>query len=112
MKCEWCGTANLAPGEECLSCGLYNAAVEAQQAAAKRIALDFHPSAKDAWLNEYGVFADVEGIKRQVGTPEQAAPFVALTSATRKVTTFWQPAHRDVRPNQEPVRVASDEGRG
>lgn len=73
----------------CPSCELYNAAVHAQQAAADHIAKSFHRKATGAWLNEHGAFADIKGIKRQVGSPEQAAPFVALTGAARRVITFY-----------------------
>lgn len=83
-----CGRAYARNGT-CPSCELYNAAVEAQQVAAQRIARAFHKRAIGAWLNEHGVFADINGIKRQVGSPEQAAPFVALTGAARRVITFY-----------------------
>ena len=75
----------------CPSCDLYNAAVNAQQVAAFRIAQSRFPRVEEseAWLNEHGVFAYVDGIARQVGTEEEAAPFVALTGAARKVTVFW-----------------------
>lgn len=86
-----CGRSYLRNGT-CPSCELYNAAVMAQQTAANHIAKAYHLSATGAWLNEHGVFADIKGIKRQVGTPEQAAPFVALTSAARRVITFYDAA--------------------
>lgn len=91
-RCD-CGTEmviNIPKVLTCPSCDLYNAAVRAQQAAAKEIASAYHVRAKDAWLNQYGVFADIDGIKRQIGTPEQAAPFAALTAAARKVKAFWK----------------------
>ena len=37
-----------------------------------------------------GVFAKVDGM-RKTGSAEEAAPFVALTGAARKVTKFWRP---------------------
>jgi len=86
-RCDFCNTTLRA--DACPSCELYNAAVDAQRAAANRIARDYHPNAKDAWLNRYGVFAWIDGVTRQVGTPEQAAPFDALTGAARKVTGFY-----------------------
>lgn len=76
--------------DTCPSCDLYNAAVHAQKAAAQRIAKDFDHRARDAWLNEHGVFAWIGASTAQVGTREQAAPFVALTGAARRVITFQE----------------------
>jgi hypothetical protein len=86
-SCAACGRA-LAPDEACPSCLLYNAAVAAQHAAAKQIANDHVPPAKDAWLNEHGVFGWVGGVCKQIGTKQMAAPFVALTGQARRVIAF------------------------
>jgi len=103
MRCEYCNTDMIPlpvkkgrrPWYECPSCTLYNAAVAAQKAAAACIAKAFDPTATDAWLNEYGVFAWINSpaghrVCDQVGTKEEAAPFVALTGGARKVTAFWK----------------------
>lgn len=87
MRCEYDGT-ELTPRERCPSCELYNAGVMAQQAAAAHIAMSYHLRAKDAWLNDHGVFAWIDGVTVQVGTPEQAAPFIDVTRAARRVTEF------------------------
>jgi len=84
MRCEMCN-CELNSSDECPSCNLYNAAVRAQQAAAKQIAEDFNPRADRAWLNEHGVFAYLDGVTVQPGTPAMAAPFVALTAVVRTV---------------------------
>lgn len=86
-RCEYCNHP-LNCWDTCDSCDLYNAAVAAQKAAAQHIAISFDDDAKDAWLNEYGVFAWVNGVVQQVGTPEQSAPFVALSGQARKVKKF------------------------
>lgn len=64
---------------DCQACGLYNAAVAAQNAAANRIAKDTDPRAVNAWLNEFGVFAWVNGVTVQLAPAYHAAPFAALT---------------------------------
>lgn len=87
-RCEFCTVYFDAKRETCPSCALYDAAVQAQHVAATAIAHRQYARASGAWLNEYGVFADINGIKMQVGTPEEAAPFVALTGAARRVTEF------------------------
>lgn len=81
-RCTWCGYP--LEGMRCRSCELYNAAVNAQQAAARTIAETRHPGAKDAFLNSHGIMAWVGGVCRQVGTAEEAAPFARLTSEARK----------------------------
>lgn len=88
INCEFCTVYYDPERETCPSCALYDAAVRAQQVAAQNIACRQHSRATRAWLNEYGVFAFIDGISMQVGTPEEAAPFVALTSAARRVTEF------------------------
>jgi hypothetical protein len=92
MRCEFCCThlvKRASTGDwHCPSCELYNAAVAALKAAAESIARNRQPKAKDAWLNEYGVFAWVDGVVTQLGAPEETAPFVALTKAATRVTTF------------------------
>ena len=92
MRCEFCSTTLVkreSTGDwHCPSCELYNAAVAALKAAAGSIARNRQPKAKDAWLNEYGVFAWVDGVVMQLGAPEEAAPFNALTGAAARVTTF------------------------
>jgi hypothetical protein len=105
MYCEFCGGSEFEkiPSERrevCSSCELYNTAVAAQKAAAHDLATRRYPDAKDAWLNEHGVFARVDGIAIQLGSPEEAAPFVALTAAARRVKVF-QP-----RPAAKPTRAA------
>lgn len=80
--CMWWKTRNSACG-----CSLYNAGVAAQNAAAQSIADARHPGAQGAWLNEYGVFAVVNGVSQQVGTAQEAAPFVALTSQMNRVAS-------------------------
>ena len=91
-RCEYDG-AEVVNGY-CPSCELYNAGVHAQQAGASYLAKQKHPRAVHAWLNEYGVFAWVNGVSLQVGTPEEAAPFVELTAAARRVKTFAAPLDR------------------
>ena len=93
MRCEFCGGAEFEkiPGERrevCSSCELYNTAVAAQKAAAHDLATRRYPGAVGAWLNEYGIFAHVGDQAIQVGSPEEAAPFVALTDAARRVKVF------------------------
>lgn len=73
----------------CRACELYDATVAARQAAAQSIATARFPGAKDAWLNALGIWAWVDDECRSVGTPEEAAPFVALVDAARKVSAFW-----------------------
>lgn len=84
-RCYWCGTEPR--NGRCASCDLYNAAVDAQKAAAHSLATARHPNAKDAFLNEYGVMAWVGGVCKQVGSPDEAAPFARLTGEARKVRT-------------------------
>lgn len=91
MKCEHDGMA-LNRGERCPSCTLYNAAVTAINTAAKEIATAYDSRARDAWMNGHGVFAWIGDAIAQVGSPEQAAPFVALTGACRRVITFKRKA--------------------
>jgi hypothetical protein len=92
MRCEFCCTTlvkRASTGDRhCPSCELYNAAVAGLKAAADSIARNRQPKAKDAWLNEYGVFAWVDGVVMQLGSPEETAPFVALTKAATRVTAF------------------------
>lgn len=83
MICEDCGIQLV--GNVCPSCELYNAAVAAQHAAAESIAKSAHPDAERAWLNQYGVFAWVDGVSQEVAGPNVSAPFVALTQAARDV---------------------------
>lgn len=78
----------------CPSCELYSAAVHAQKTAAQHIASEKVPGARDAWLNEYGVFAYVDGVSVQVGTPEEAAPFDQMTNAACRVVKFMEPPPR------------------
>jgi len=91
-KCERDG--NTVTNGYCPSCELYNAAVHAQRTAAQYIAKQKAPGAKRAWLNAYGVFAWVDGVAVQLGTPEEAAPFSGLTTATILVTKFREPPPR------------------
>ncbi len=92
-RCDYCSTwlVKLAATRDwhCPSCELYNAAVAGMKAAADSIARSRRPTAKDAWLNEYGIFARVDGVTMQLGTPAESAPFVALTGAARQVGAFW-----------------------
>jgi len=93
MRCEFCDGSvfERIPGERrevCSSCELYNTAVAAQKAAANDLATRRYSGAEDAWLNEYGIFARVDGKAIRVGSPEEAAPFVALTEAARRVRVF------------------------
>ncbi len=105
MICEHCSTELV--DDECPSCDLYSAAVAAQQAAAQHIAKRRFPKAEGAILNEYGgVLAWVDGKFIQVGTIEEAMPFVALTRAVRYVTVFWKPP-----APPRPPRRASARGR-
>jgi hypothetical protein len=92
MRCEYCNHPFRTDQDGdfvCDSCDLYNAAVAAQKAAAQHIATAFDRRAKNAWLNEFGVFAQIgELMAVQVGTPEQAAPFFELTGEARRVKKF------------------------
>ena len=85
LQIEWtCGCGKrMSQCELCPSCVLYNAAVAAQKAAADSVAREQNPNAKDAWLNEHGIFAFVDGVATQVADARAAAPFVALTAAAR-----------------------------
>lgn len=87
-KCEGCGSYLRDDDHGCSSCELYNAAVTAVNAAAQEIATNFHVAARDAWLNEHGVFAWIGKKTVQVGTPYEAAPFMKLITAARGVVTF------------------------
>jgi hypothetical protein len=89
----------------CPSCELYNAAVHAQQEAARYIATSKVSAAAGAWLNEYGVFAWVDGKTVQLGSKEEAAPFAALTGATIRVKTFC------ARPTRSKTNDAGDAAR-
>jgi hypothetical protein len=86
MICESCNT-ELFRGV-CPSCDLYDAAVAAQRAAAEWIARSKNPRAERAWLNQYGVFAFVDGVAAQLASAEEAAPFAALTTQARQVRVF------------------------
>ncbi len=90
MKCEYDGMA-LTKGERCPSCVLYNAAITAINVAADEIAKAYDRTARDAWMNDHGIYAWIGNVTVMVGSPEQAAPFVALTGATRRVITFRRP---------------------
>jgi len=84
MRCEYCGTKRNTDGG-CASCLLYNAAVVAIDAAAQEIANERAPGSR-GWMNEYGIFASCkDGVQRQIGSPEEAAPFCGLTAAARRV---------------------------
>ena len=100
-RCDFCNRT-LTEWDTCDACDLYNAAVAAQKAAAQSVALSFDDGATDAWLNQYGVFAWVDGVTMQVGTPEQAAPFVALTGQSRRVTAFWRARTMSDTPTSHP----------
>lgn len=90
-RCESCGSELVALPKKskrhvqrytCPACELYNAAVHAIDAAARRLAEQRYPGAKlgRCWVNEYGFFAHVNGICERVGSEKEAAPFAALTS--------------------------------
>ncbi|HEX6053723.1 MAG TPA: hypothetical protein VFZ21_30850 [Gemmatimonadaceae bacterium] len=83
-RCEYDGHEHDAE-KECPSCQLYSAAVAAQGAAAQSLAVarGADPGAR-TWLNEYGIFGQVDGSYVEVGTREEAAPFVALTANPRR----------------------------
>lgn len=99
--CEQCGQQLV--DNVCLSgCLLYNAAVTAAKVAAQHIASARLPGARDAYLNEYGIFAWVflpkpgksrsksdPGVLVQIGSAEEAAPFDRLTTVAIKVKKFW-----------------------
>lgn len=74
----------------CESCERYNAAVKAQQAAADHFAMTriHHPALPiQAHLNVFGAFGrNSKGVSAQTATPEEAAPFVALTTEARKAS--------------------------
>jgi hypothetical protein len=85
VTCEFCGHP-LRDHRSCPSCELYNAAVEAQQAAAHSLAM---PRSKckprdRAWLNEFGAFVQTDTTV-QVATAEEVAPFAQLTTRAREV---------------------------
>jgi hypothetical protein len=102
MRCAFCSTpcVKRATKWRCPSCDLYAAAIDAQQAAANSIARSRSPKAKYAFLNEYGVFAWVGDVLMQLGSPEEAAPFKALTQAAIRVTAFM---------DEEPISGSTDE---
>lgn len=83
-SCIHCGE-RLAGGAYCRGCALYNAAVDAQRAAAESFARAIDHRAKDAWLNEYGIFAWVDGVVHEFAGSTEVAPFAALTSAALAV---------------------------
>lgn len=70
----------------CPSCELYNAAVAAQQAAARSLA-ESRGKPGRAWLNEHGIFVQPDAIEPTItlGTPEEARPFAELTTLARAV---------------------------
>lgn len=80
----------------CASCAIYNAAVAAEHAAAESIARERYPGAERAWLNRHGVFAFVDNICTRVGSAEEAAVFVGLTTRARAVENFWSPEDGDL----------------
>lgn len=57
------------------------------------LATSRRPEATGAWLNQFGIFAWVDGVVRQLGTKAEAAPFVALTTAARDVKVHWDEGH-------------------
>ncbi len=84
MRCDFCGHLIVA-SRPCPSCILYNAAVAAEKAAAESLAKAFDWRAKDAWLNQFGVFAFVNGKTVQVAGPKVAAPFDRLERQMRRL---------------------------
>jgi hypothetical protein len=94
MTCSFCNCQ--LDGRNCQSCTLYNGAVVAQKFAAQEIAQQRDATARDAWLNEHGIFAWVRTktgqVTMQLGSPEEAAPFVALTQAMRRIEKPWRKA--------------------
>lgn len=94
MRCSFCNSEK--DGGSCPACFLYNGAVAAQKAAATEIALQRNQTARDAWLNEYGIFARVDTeagpVTIQLGSEEEAAPFVYLTGAIRRIKSPWRKA--------------------
>lgn len=102
MTCETCATA--LDGNRCPSCEIYNAAVTAQNAAAQEIARNFDPDARDAWLNEHGIFAWVHGVTTQVGTPYEAEPFIKMVRSARGVITFQPRPKKRTRTNAARTR--------
>lgn len=87
MICKYCGTevkethvGNLTSHPDCAGCQVYNAAVAAQWAAARRLAKDrCSGEVTHAWVNEYGFFATVDGTTEQIGSAEEAKAFDELT---------------------------------
>lgn len=82
MRCENCGYELRETDKGCAACELYNAAVEAQEAAAASLARDRANGRKigRTWVNEYGFFAAYDGVHDQIGTVAEAAPFAELTT--------------------------------
>lgn len=101
--CESCGlqlrivkkTKKVTTYEKCPRCELYNAGVAAQRAAAMHIATakTGKKAVSLAYLNEYGIFAEIRNGEGhiefvKVGTSQEAEPFVALTSKCLDVQAF------------------------
>lgn len=93
MRCESCGfelrvvkeTKRRTTYEDCPRCVLCSAGISAVHAAALYLGKQLDPKCERAHMNEYGIFADVNGAYGQIGTPEMAAPFMELHNAIDKV---------------------------
>jgi hypothetical protein len=104
VRCSNCNT-ELRHIDGCPRCLLYNAAVAATRAAAAVIARGRYSKAEDAYMNEYGVLAWVDGVCDFVGGPWETAPFMALIKAALAVDGFWTPGSKDRNPG---LRVISE----
>lgn len=92
-RCDFCGSRVVELPKKskrhvqrcrCPGCELYNAAVAAQGAAAARLAEQRHPppaSIGRTWVNEYGFFAEIDGVHTQILSAKEATPFAELTTA-------------------------------
>lgn len=79
-RCANCNHELRKSDHGCDACELYSAAVVANQAAAASIAKDRANGRKigRTWVNEYGFFAEFDGVHDQIGTVAEAAPFDTL----------------------------------
>jgi hypothetical protein len=87
-RCGNCSTTLRESDDGCPACELYNAAVAAQGAAARQLASDRFPRSERAWLNEFGVFAFLNGHSIEVASAAEAKPFAALTSEALRLRRF------------------------
>ena len=84
-RCEHCGRTER-PDGSCAACELHQAAVLGVEVAVKKLALSRNPRVNgSAWVNRYGIFALVDGVTVQIGSSEEAAPFMEFIARAGSV---------------------------